>query len=122
MTARLTTDQVAEDISSHVQQDYCDSEEEVEEGEEQVRETLLLKDGKMEWSSVSYNKRGRTAERNLRLKTMMPGPTSYAISHAHDTYLFITPAIEEIILDMTNLEGRRKYGDNWKGIDGCTPT
>lgn len=52
---------------------------------------------------------------------MTPGPTTYAVSHAHDMastfYLFITPAIEKILLDMTNLEGFRKYGDSWKGMD-----
>ncbi|XP_061910058.1 uncharacterized protein LOC133654077 [Entelurus aequoreus] len=52
---------------------------------------------------------------------MTPGPTRYAASHAHDIvstfYLFITPAIEKIILEMTHLEGFRKYGDRWKKMD-----
>ncbi|KAJ8393710.1 hypothetical protein AAFF_G00057630 [Aldrovandia affinis] len=59
------------------------------------------------------------AEQNVM--KMTPGPTRYAISHAHDIastfYLFITPAIEKIILEMTNLEGFRKYGDSWKRMD-----
>ena len=106
-TACFTTGQVAEDISSHVQLDYdSDSEEEGqdvseeddveeynpeheeddEEEQQQVRETFLLKDGNIEWSSVSYNKHGRTAEWNLRLMTttMKPGPTPYAVSHARN--------------------------------------
>ncbi|XP_061923076.1 uncharacterized protein LOC133662903 [Entelurus aequoreus] len=52
---------------------------------------------------------------------MTPRPTRYAVSHAHDIvstfYLFITPAIERIILEMTNLEGFHKYGDSWKKMD-----
>ncbi|KAJ8398088.1 hypothetical protein AAFF_G00431650 [Aldrovandia affinis] len=59
------------------------------------------------------------AEQNVM--KMTPGPTRYAVSHAHDIastfYLFITPAIEKIILEMTNLEGFRKYGDSWKRMD-----
>lgn len=51
---------------------------------------------------------------------MTPGPTRYAVSHVYDIvstfYLFITPAIEKIILEMTNLEGFRKY-DSWKKMD-----
>ncbi|TWW71426.1 hypothetical protein D4764_17G0009090 [Takifugu flavidus] len=52
---------------------------------------------------------------------MTPGPTRYAVSHARDIvstfYLFITPAIEKIILKMTNLQGFRKYGDSLKKMD-----
>ncbi|CAJ1061412.1 piggyBac transposable element-derived protein 4-like [Xyrichtys novacula] len=31
--------------------------------------------------------------------------------------MFITPSRERIILEMTNLEGRRKIGDGWKRMD-----
>lgn len=31
--------------------------------------------------------------------------------------MFITPEIEKIILDTTNLQGSRTYGDGWKGMD-----
>lgn len=41
--------------------------------------------------------------------------------HAHNIvltlYLFITQAIEKIILEMTNLEGFHKYGVSWKKMD-----
>ena len=50
-----------------------------------------------------------------------PGPTMYAMSRAIDQAskfrLFITPTVENIILKMTNREGRRKYGDEWRGMD-----
>ncbi|KAL6456582.1 hypothetical protein MHYP_G00351260 [Metynnis hypsauchen] len=84
-----------------------------------LKETFLSKNGKITWSSAAYDQHGRYAEQNV-IK-MTPGPTRYAVSHAHDIistfYLFITPAIEKIILEMTNLEGFRKYGDSWKKMD-----
>jgi hypothetical protein len=52
---------------------------------------------------------------------MTPGPTRHAVAHVQDSastfYRFITPAFEKIILEMTNLQGFRKYGDNWKKMD-----
>ncbi|TWW54655.1 hypothetical protein D4764_0263720, partial [Takifugu flavidus] len=130
----------AEEVQ-HVQQDNSDSEEEVEdlseekdgeeynpehdessseeENPEAERETFLSKNGKITWSSAEYDQHGRHAEHNF-IK-MTPGPTRYAVSHARDIvstfYLFITPAIEKIILKMTNLQGFRKYGDSWKKMD-----
>ena len=46
---------------------------------------------------------------------MTPGPTIHAVAHIQDIALtFITTAIKKIILEITNLEGFCKYGDNWK--------
>ncbi|XP_045075401.1 piggyBac transposable element-derived protein 4-like [Coregonus clupeaformis] len=51
---------------------------------------------------------------------MRPGPTRQAVGQARDILstfrLFFTPEIEDIILEMTNLEGVRKYGA--RGDDG----
>ncbi|KAK0141279.1 hypothetical protein N1851_021722 [Merluccius polli] len=131
MTARFTAEQVLEQIFSNVQHDNADSEEEVEDAsEEEVgeeynpehdasssedeipqaeRETFLSINGTIKWSSVGYHKQGRMAEH--KVMEMTPGPTTQAVSHAHDIastfYLFITPAIEKIILEMTNLRGFR---------------
>ncbi|XP_070982190.1 piggyBac transposable element-derived protein 4-like [Oncorhynchus clarkii lewisi] len=85
------------------------------------RETLLSKNGKIKWSSVAY--RGPDRPRAIRRpgSVVMPGPTAYAASRALDiesTFrLFVTPAIERIIVDMTNLQGVRKYGDGWRPMD-----
>lgn len=132
MTVRFTAQQVLEQIFSHVQQDYSDSEQEEaedvsedEDGEEYnpehdassssedeeqqeqqeqqqdipqpERETLLSKTGKIKWSSVAaYHDQASVAEH--KCTEMTPGPTMYAVSHAHDiasTFsLFIMPAIE----------------------------
>ena len=58
----------------------------------------------------------------LRLKARSPpGPTMHVMSRAGDqasTFrLFITPKVENIILEVMNREGCRKYGDEWKGMD-----
>ncbi|XP_028260881.1 piggyBac transposable element-derived protein 4-like [Parambassis ranga] len=140
MSARYNVQKALELIFSDVQQDNSDSEEEVvseeedgeeynpehdessseeEENAEAERETFLSKNSKITWFSEAYDQHGREAEQNV-IK-MTPGPTRYAVSHAHDIvstfYLFITPAIEKIILEMTNLEGFRKNGDSWKKMD-----
>lgn len=142
MSVRYNVEEALEVIFSHAQQDNSDSEEEVEdvseeedgeeynpehdessseeeENPEAESETFLSKNGKIIWSSAAYDQHGRHAEQNI--VKMTPGPTRYAVSHAQDIvstfYLFITPAIEKIILDMTNLEGFRKYGDSWKKMD-----
>ncbi|XP_035772477.1 uncharacterized protein LOC102793740, partial [Neolamprologus brichardi] len=50
-----------------------------------------------------------------------PGPTQYAISRVDDLkssfQLFLPESIEGIILEMTNLEGKRVFGDTWREID-----
>ncbi|KAJ8415108.1 hypothetical protein AAFF_G00008060 [Aldrovandia affinis] len=53
---------------------------------------------------------------------MVPGPSRFAVTRVHDIKsafeLFIPQSVERIILDNTNLEGRRVYGANWKELDG----
>ncbi|KAK0149741.1 hypothetical protein N1851_009501 [Merluccius polli] len=58
------------------------------------RETFLSKNGTIKRSSVAYHKQGRMAEHKVMEMTLT-------------FYLFITPVMEEIILEMTNLEGFR---------------
>ncbi|XP_051522644.1 piggyBac transposable element-derived protein 4-like [Myxocyprinus asiaticus] len=142
MSAHFSAQQVVDLIFSDVQEEQENNdleEEEVseeEDGEEYnpehdasssdeeeipqaERETFLSKNSKITWSLSPYNNQGRmTAQNVIR---MTPGPTRHAVAHAQDIastfYMFITPAIEKIILEMTNLEGLCKYGDNWKRMD-----
>ncbi|XP_045556506.1 piggyBac transposable element-derived protein 4 [Salmo salar] len=85
------------------------------------RETLLSKNGKIKWSSAAY--RGPDLPRAVRHPgpAVTPGPTAYAASRALDIEsafrLFVMPAIERIVVDMTNLQGVRKYGDGWRPMD-----
>ncbi|XP_071268197.1 piggyBac transposable element-derived protein 4-like [Salvelinus alpinus] len=52
---------------------------------------------------------------------MTPGPTRYAISQVDDIKscfeLFLKETIETTVINMTNLEGRRVYKDNWNEVD-----
>ncbi|XP_062414083.1 piggyBac transposable element-derived protein 4-like isoform X2 [Pungitius pungitius] len=101
-----------------------EEEEEEEEdramGERPETCTFPSKNGKLTWSSTAHGRRGATDEQS-RPGPPTPGPTEEAASRATDiasTFrLFVTPAIEDIVLEMTNLEGRRRYGDDWKGMD-----
>ncbi|KAM3595866.1 uncharacterized protein V6R79_004187 [Siganus canaliculatus] len=51
---------------------------------------------------------------------MTPGPTKYATSRIDDITscfeLFLTDSIATSVVNMTNLEGKRIYGDNWKEV------
>ena len=63
-------------------------------------------------------RRGRLSTENV-IK-MTPGPTRYAISRVDDIKSCLelfTVSIDTIIMNMTNLEGRRVYEDNWKEVD-----
>ena len=81
--------------------------------------TLPSKNGKVLWSVSPLEQQGRLSAANV-IK-MVPGPTRYAVSYVQDIQsafeLFMTPSIEKTILQMTNLEGRRVYGDEWKDYD-----
>lgn len=52
---------------------------------------------------------------------MTPGPTRYATSRVDDIKssfeLFLPEFIEGIILEMTNLEEKRMFGDTWSELD-----
>ncbi|CAB1349077.1 unnamed protein product, partial [Coregonus sp. 'balchen'] len=90
---------------------------------EQVeRETFVSRNGQIQWCSVPCdNNRGvggaaAAAKSNRPVaevpEDMRPGPTRQAVGQARDILstfrLFFTPEIEDIILEMTNLEGRKR--------------
>lgn len=60
-------------------------------------------------------------EWKILLDWMTPGPIRYATSRVDDIkssfQLFLPESIVEIILEMTNLEGRRVFMDTWKALD-----
>ncbi|KAJ7997246.1 hypothetical protein DPEC_G00226980 [Dallia pectoralis] len=70
----------------------------------------------MTWSLSPYINQGwKAAER------VTSGSRRHADALAKDIasifHMFITPAFERILLEMTGLEGSRKNGDNWKRKD-----
>ncbi|XP_036834956.1 piggyBac transposable element-derived protein 4-like [Oncorhynchus mykiss] len=99
-------------------------EEEISSAPDQREPPLLSKNGKIEWSPVAYGRRSRSRGALAICQVgpdQTPGPTAYAATQARDIasafHLFVTPAIERIIVEMTNLHGARKYGDGWRPMD-----
>jgi len=93
-------------------------EGEAPEGEE-PEVTFQSKNGNLLWHSSPRERGGRVRGENI--VRMTPGPTRYAISHVNDIkssfLLFLPETIEKIITDMSNLEGRRVFGDKWEELD-----
>lgn len=98
------------------QHSYEDSEEECHEEDP----NFLSKNGEILWSSSPPPQTpGRARAEEIIRKT--PGPTRYACSRAEDiksTFeLYFPSSIQNILVRMTNLEGRREFGDQWTDID-----
>lgn len=58
--------------------------------------------------------------RKIFIGFVLKGPTTYASARATDSlasFLMIIEPIEKIVLDMTNLYGRRRYKDKWIDLD-----
>ncbi|XP_053351170.1 piggyBac transposable element-derived protein 4-like [Clarias gariepinus] len=123
-------DNVIDDPDFQFSHDEEDSEEEsaaISKSEEnQVLQqssstegTWTSRDGIIKWSTSPHLSQGRLSSSNV-IK-MTPGPTRFAITRADDIQstfqLFISPPIERIILDMSNLEGRRVFQEKWKPLD-----
>ncbi|XP_027874871.1 piggyBac transposable element-derived protein 4-like [Xiphophorus couchianus] len=81
--------------------------------------TFMSKNGEIQWSSSPTKHLGKQCAENI-IKTV-PGPTRMAVTRVTDIKsvfeLFMPNAIQKIILQMTNLEGRRVFGENWKELD-----
>lgn len=53
----------------------------------------------------------------------LTGPTAYAKAHVTDpfsAFMLFSKPVKNIVLNMTNLYGIRKYGENWQMIDLTT--
>ncbi|XP_041792004.1 piggyBac transposable element-derived protein 4-like [Chelmon rostratus] len=103
-------------------EDYAPTDEEESSDEEEPADTenhFQSKNGNVVWSSIPPTDRRRMlgAERERSPR----GPTRYAISRADSIkstfHLFMSEEIEEVVLQMTNKEGRRVYGDKWDEMD-----
>ncbi|XP_055370100.1 nucleolin-like [Betta splendens] len=112
-------DEIIENVQ-RLEQIELEDEDEEEEKEEEEDKTFISKDGKIKWSSAVF--RNGEEARNVPLSPLSAqGPTEYAAAQAVDfesTFrMFVTPAVERIVLENTNLEGSRKLGSAWKGMD-----
>nr|XP_020465890.1 uncharacterized protein LOC109965872 [Monopterus albus] len=104
---------------------HIDSVERVDESAEQqgsaepvTTEVYMARSTGISWSSHPYKQPPRLAANVI---SMEPGPTRMAISHVRDiksAFSEVMPdSILDIILDCTNIEGRRVYGERWKIVD-----
>ena len=90
-----------------------------DEAEGPAEVTFHSKNGNISLSSSPPEVRGRlSAEIVIR---MTQGPTRYAISRIDNIKscfdLLLIESIQMILINMTNLEGRRIYKDSWKEVD-----
>lgn len=102
------------------EEDCHQSEEEDCEEEGHVDEIYLSKNGNITWNTTPPPQRpGRASA--ARIMKLTPGPTRYACSHVEDIksafLLFFPMSIQKILIEMTNLEGKRVYGDGWNDVD-----
>ncbi|XP_052423857.1 piggyBac transposable element-derived protein 4 isoform X5 [Carassius gibelio] len=118
------SDEVSEtEDNTEFEPDYhsTDGEESEEESEvtADTETAYQSKNGNISWTSKSQRKPGRfPAHRIIR---MNPGPTKLARANAKDirsTFeLFFPDDIKQILIEMTNLEGKRVSGAAWKNLD-----
>lgn len=81
---------------------------------------ICQKNGNIVWNSTPPLQRPERASASRIIK-LTPGPTRYAYSRVDDMksafLLFFPTSIQNILIEMTNLEGKRVYGDSWKDVD-----
>ncbi|XP_038584333.1 piggyBac transposable element-derived protein 4-like isoform X2 [Micropterus salmoides] len=110
-----TGDDVNFEPNSDASDSPNDATEMVVDMEETSAQEWKSKHGKIVWSPTHYE-----TLRYTPYKVLTPGPTRYAISRISTVKscfdLFMTEEIIQLVLDMTNLHGRRSTTD-WKDID-----
>ncbi|XP_034065557.1 piggyBac transposable element-derived protein 4-like [Gymnodraco acuticeps] len=81
--------------------------------------TFMSKNCEIQWSSSPNGRQATLSAANIM--KAVPGPTRMAVSRVTDIKsafeLVISNTVLKIVLDMTNLEGRRVYGEEWKELD-----
>lgn len=107
--------------------EYITSESDNDSSENNLQATNNLafiqsKDKNIHWMLEPFPHHGRINRSNIIKHT--PGPTRYATSRINNIVsafqLFLDHTLENIILKMTNIEGRRVYSDNWENLDSTT--
>ena len=105
------------------EQDQTSDEEDPDVTDDQ-REVFKSRKGDISWLSSPLQTQSRAPTENIL--RMTPGPTRYAVSHAQDIKsafeLFFTRPIQNILLEMTNMEERRVFGDSWTEKHSSMPT
>ncbi|XP_042609958.1 piggyBac transposable element-derived protein 4-like, partial [Cyprinus carpio] len=99
-------------------EDYQESDDDCEEGD--ADQTFTSKNGQVTWSTTPPSQ-GPGRASAARVTKLTPGPTRYACSRVEDIkssfLLFFPPSIQSILVEMTNLEGKRVYDADWRDVD-----
>ncbi|XP_048879142.1 piggyBac transposable element-derived protein 4-like isoform X3 [Brienomyrus brachyistius] len=86
--------------------------------DEHSEKTYLSKNGEIRWCTSAPAKGRRMPAQNILKIT--PGPTRFCISQAQDiasTFMsFFPESMENIIIDMTNLEGEKRFSNDWQKL------
>ncbi|KAG8232219.1 hypothetical protein J437_LFUL011963 [Ladona fulva] len=86
------------------------------------RYNVQSEDKKITWSEKPFPQHGRASCANILKST--PGPTRYAICRVDNVRssfeIILNTNLKDIVLKMSNIEGRRVYGDNWEDLDIIT--
>lgn len=104
---------------------YSESDSEEEEFQNEIQQEsqfISSKDGNINWKLEPYAQTHRHSSSNV-IKTSQ-GPTRYATSQIKciksSFQAIFYSTIENKIIQATNIEGRRIYGDDWKEFDNIT--
>ncbi|XP_067248688.1 piggyBac transposable element-derived protein 4-like [Chanodichthys erythropterus] len=113
-------DSEPEDCNPPEEEDEDNQESEDDFEEADADQTLISKNGQITWSTIPPPQRpGRSPA--AQVIKLTPGPTRYACSRVEDIkssfLLFFPSCIQSILVEMTNLEGRRVYGADWRDVD-----
>ncbi|XP_059394628.1 piggyBac transposable element-derived protein 4-like [Carassius carassius] len=120
------SDEVSEtEDNTEFDPDYHSTDEEESDEEPEVTadtETAYQsKNGNISWTSKTPPQKQRGRFPAHRIIRMAPGPTRLACANAKDirsTFeLFFPDDIKQILIEMTNLEGKRVSGAAWKKLD-----
>ena len=107
-----------ENHTSSNESEYSDDKWSIE-GDEVDTEEINSKDGKIVWNPNPIENHGRFCSANIIQN--MPGITRYATSRIFDIKssfgAIFNSSLENKIIDFTNIEGQRVYGNKWKIID-----
>lgn len=83
---------------------------------------IQSKNKKITWSLQPFPQTGRASSANIINVT--PGPTRYAITRVSDIkssfLVMMNDNIQSIVVEMTNIEGQRVYGDGQEALDKIT--
>lgn len=87
-----------------------------------VSQTISSRDRKIEWMVAPPQQHGRLSSANVIKST--PGVTRYACARIADIKTSFEAVyhetIEKEIIKMTNIEGRRVFGEDWTNLDKIT--